>query len=203
MGMALVYFGIVLMLLTVLLVGIGGPLLGKRPETLEQIFRAGALMMLASFVLTTVGPMLCLVVPKRSGAKVYVAVSVVLLMVSVISTGMRLLGIRILAAELYGLTLFTTLLGWLFFLVFLRKLSLYIGHAKHASRASTIMTGYGAVIGVAVIGGLVLDSPNLGAGPDGLVVWSAVFVLGLLGAGLVVFVSYANLINELRKLLRP
>ena len=187
LGLSLVYYGIVLFLLSiilmfaaaffapVLIISIGGIIIGS--------------------VLMFVGPLLCLSVPAETNAKGLIIGTVVL---QVINLGFPIL--PTLGVELSGFQSFAQIFGVLSaicFVLFMRRLAQFIGREDLASRARNVLV-LGIVVFLTAIGGFVaifalMDRAELSF-------FGIMLVVMLLG--LVLFVMYANLVNALSKALK-
>jgi hypothetical protein len=188
LGLSFVYFGIVLVLLSVILsffvITIGNAAYGV-------ILQGGVLV---GYLLMLIGPMLCLSVPAETGAKGYIVGSVILQLLNICLTlGSAALGAGSAIPSWVGLGGgATAMFGSILFVLFMRQLALFIGRddlAKHAN--------------IVLILGLVLIASAIGAAvaatflPSGIMLVIVVAIVGL-----ALFLKYANLINALRKALR-
>jgi hypothetical protein len=192
LGLQWVYSGICLMLLGMIC------LIGCAVFSAVMPLIVGSIVVIViGVLLQLVGPMFCLAVPRESRAMPWIVGSVVCLCVSVILAITTWAGFVL--AWVFAVPAGT--LANVLFLVFLRKLSLFIGRLDHARRALTVVIS--TVVLVAILMGTAWSAsyayyPGIGVGgADSLVV----LALGI--ASLVVFVMYANLVNSLRKALRP
>jgi hypothetical protein len=204
LGLLLVYTGICLMLLGLICVIAAFPLAaGVGNAALAPILLGAAvLMVVVGYILQIVGPLLCLAVPAESGSKGLIIGSVVCMLLSIFGMGLGWFGVQLTKID-PGLSSPTGILGSILFMLFLRQLSLYIGRPDLARRALIVLIGSILVpvllVGTAffTIGARFAGGGAAAAGSGSLVI----FVLLL--AGLVVFIMYANLVNALRKALRP
>lgn len=205
-GLSLVYYGIVLLILGVL-VGVGG---GLAAGQVPGVGGLGAVA-LVSFsgmglaglgaIFWFVGPLLCLPVPSESGAKGTIIVSVVLQFANfVISPIMVVFDLPFelgpwgpLVEGMIGPL--AAVAGAVAFVLFMRQLALFIGQVELAVRSGRVLTGG---ILLVVLWLAALASAFTGAAES----FAMIFGLGLLLGGLVLFVMYANLVNDLRKQLR-
>jgi hypothetical protein len=198
LGLALVYYGIILMLLSSIAMFVlpfvlwqGGGLHAMGTAN-TAVLIAGLGLVLAS-ILIFVGPLVCLAVPADTGAKRFLIGSVVFQMANVAYA----IGGRFaprLATPVVGIALaMLGLVGFVLFVLFMKRLSEYIGRRDLAARARNVLIGLGITI---ALGTLVVLRPLRGSSDLGLL------VIPLLIAVIVVFVMYANLVNWLRKALR-
>ncbi len=194
-GLSLCYWGIVLMLLGLLVGAAGGLAAGMiaGPGASMILGFAGIGMAIVGAILSFVGPFFCLTVPAESGAKGFIIASVILQLGNFFITPALTL------VDLPGFSGFTGTLasplisfaGIMAFILFMQRLSSFIGRGELVARTNRVLVGAGLVfvswmgiIGYAVVGraeGFGLFVPLLGL------------------AALVVFVMYANLLNDLRK----
>ncbi|MCE9545839.1 MAG: hypothetical protein K8T25_10025 [Planctomycetia bacterium] len=198
LGLLLVYAGICLVLLAAIcLVGIvlfaGG--LGRLGGRMPALFGLALMgMIIVGYLLQTIGPFFCLAVPSESGAKPLIITSVALMMLSLVPYGLTFVDAGPIASFVGG---GGYLLSAVLFVLFLRKLALFIERPKLAGRAITVLV-VAVVITLAFIG--LVAAPFSGILLPPYVGYLAP-VLAL--AALVNFILYANLINSLRKELRP
>jgi len=185
-GLSIVYFGIVLVLLSVISI------------VLMSLFPP--LLFLSSFgfavgiLMTIIGPILCLSVPEATGAKGLITGSVLLQFVNLLLGMVSIFGFGLPPAARAISSMFWVGAGVLFVL-FMRRLASFIGRTDLASKARNVLI-FAAVI---VLGFLVIGVLQFSGAPDVL----GIISLPLLIFALVAFVMYANLINSLRKAIRP
>lgn len=197
LGLTLIYIGIIVLLLSLMVMFFGGMALAAvGPGAMVAVFGMATFAIIIAFVLMFVGPLVCMAVPAETGAKGFLIGSVVFQLAN--------LGF-VIASIFISLPIATTPvmggavqvmgpIGFLLFVMFLKKLSQYIGRDDLARSAQTILVGILVIIGL----GVVMAVGLMGGVP----------ILGLLGivvalGALILFVMYANLVNSLRKALRP
>jgi len=167
----------------------------------------GGIAMLVGYLLVLIGPLFCLAVPAESGSKGFIIGSVVCTLASLAPLATTWLGIRFTPFDSSASSVISTL-GAILFMLFLRKLSLYIGRPDLARRAMAVLIS-AIVICVLLIGsalfvlGVRASSAVPGGAAAGGAAGAGVLMLVLMIAALVVFILYANLVNSLRKALRP
>jgi hypothetical protein len=157
------------------------------------------LLFLAAYVLQFTGTLFCLAAPKESGSKGLIIGSVICMIVSLLVGVLGYFEIRATAFDPY-LSSGVSVLGTILFMLFLWKLARYIGRPDLARRALIVLLA-AIGIGLFVSGSFAMNlgaiHPNLAGEASG---W---LLIGSLVAALVVFVLYANLVNAMRKALRP
>jgi hypothetical protein len=183
LGLTVVYSGIVLLLLCLIsmLATIFAPFL------MPLVF--GAIIIAA--IMMFVGPIFCLSVPPETKAQGLIVGSVVLQLINLALTIVAFAGI-----ELFGIQAFSQLFGVLsavLFVLFMRKLALFIGRPDLASRASNVLILAAVVFLVGFAAGATMF---WGAQVGGFLF----FILAIMT--LFLFVMYANLVNYLRKALK-
>lgn len=168
---------------------------GMSIEAVQAIvfFLAGVILLATA--LRVVGMLLCLAVPDESGAKGLIIAALVLMICAVVadlSTLVVQTGPPIeLVSRLLGL------LGWIFFILFLRKTSQFIGRADLAAQAGSLLGMLAALVALTIVLGVVVGlrirEPAL--------LW--VFVVAILVLAISMLVRYLILIHRLRLALRP
>jgi hypothetical protein len=207
-GLRLIYTGLVLSVLTFLVTFLGGMAMGGSMDFKKWnpafLYIVVGLSILAQ-ICAILGQFRCLDVPekvKATGA-IYAAVapsvfSIILGLVHFIP------GVEVPAwANQVGQPL--SFAGLICFLFFLRKLALFLGDPKQISRSGFVLKGTIVLIALVLLVMLVTGLAVMGGRPPqrgllalvGLV--ALVAGLGVLILGLVVFVTYANLVDSLRK----
>ena len=212
-GLSLVYFGILIVLLAVAVLTIGNVAAQYAlyaPHATRMITLAGTAGLLIGGLMIFVGPFFCLAVPAATRARGLIIGSVVcqalflvtvtLLLVSFLPITLVTLGM-VLAAPL--ISLIAIFLSNIFFVLFMRRLAIFIGRMDLAERARKILTLTGVVIASFFGLGLVVDlmGPGFILVRPGSVLSIAILVL--LVVSVVLFVRYANLVNDLRLAFSP
>jgi hypothetical protein len=195
-GLKLIYAGLVIVVLTFL----GGMVLGAMGGKSEAVVYAVLGLAILAQILSIVGQFSCLDVPEKVKATgpIYaaVALSVTSIALSIASA------IPAVAAPAWAgqVAQLLSTAGSICFLVFLRRLAEFLGDPKQISRAGFVLVGTIIVIALAIV--LVVLSLGMAGGGQpggGNVAVITLLGLGLVVFGLVVFVSYANLVDGLRK----
>ena len=194
-GLGLVYLSLLLLVVTLLIGGAGGYVatgMGWGSVLMSII----GLIAVGIVVLSFIGTCLCTTVPSETGAKGFVIASLVPQAIQVVGgvAGMAF-GIAMGAMEVLLLGVPSVLL----FVVFLRKLSLFIRRPDFARRAMVILT---VMLFIIVGGGIFVAQPQFVAptGFPGPGIFAAPLLIGL--PSLLLFVMYANLVNELGRTIR-
>jgi hypothetical protein len=194
-GLRLVYTGLVLLFVTIF----GGTILTMAlGPNLMVIYAIVGLSILAQ-VLSIVGQFRCLDVPEKVKATGAIYASVALAVTSIalaISSAIPALGAPAWAKQ-FGQLLSTA--GSICFLVFLGRLAEFLGDPRQIARARFVLIGTIIVMGLAFA--LIFVSIGMAGGPPvgGNLALVAVMGLGMLVFGLVLFVSYAKLLDGLRQ----
>jgi hypothetical protein len=183
LGLSLVYYGIVLLLLSIILT------FGAAFFPAALIITFGGIIIAS--IMMFVGPLFCLSVPAETNAKGLIIGTVALQLINFAFAVLPAAGI-----ELSGFEPFAQIFGVLSaicFVLFMRRLAQFIGREDLASRASNVLV-LGIVVFLTAIGGIV---SMFALGPIGGILLLVVMVMGL-----VLFVMYANLVNALSKALK-
>jgi hypothetical protein len=206
-GLSLIYYGILLILLIYVgvvpvgaLLSLGsGPGQGSSANTMSSfvlmMIITGGIAVLGG-LLYFAGQLVCVSVPKETGARGFVTASVILSLGSVLSLFVRvpvsfaLESMSIIA--IFLITRFSGIASIFFFVLFLRKLSAFLGRKDFMIRARNLLI-LGAIL-LGVLGALFIAKFSR---QETFGILGIVLVLG----GLIAFVMYANLINALRKVL--
>lgn len=187
LGLALVYTGIVVMLLSFIVFLCLSFIQGR---LWEAVGFGAVLGLWLGLFLMFIGPFLCLAVPQVSGAKQLVVVTVVF-QLAALAVGISQIAFRWLPFDAgRGFSTLLTVTAMVFFLLFVRQLSRFVG--RHDLARGAVQT---LAIGAASVLTLILSAVFLiGAGQLNHWLGLAVLILSLVG-----FVMYANLINALRR----
>jgi hypothetical protein len=208
-GLGLIYLSIIVILASLILMFFLGiafaaaeaPAAAQRGATggVPVVVMLGGLGIIVGYILSLVGSFMCLATPAETGAKGLITVSVVMMVLSLV------LNVGNFFVENRGtesLASLFSVIGGICFIIFLKRLAQFIGATHLAQRAKNILIAL--VVGVALMilmlvlalgGGMNIAR---GGGGGGLAITAFLAILLMIG-GLVVFVMYANLINNLRK----
>jgi hypothetical protein len=206
-GLSLIYFGILLILLTVIgsvaTVMVWSSQQEFFPDNVGLLGFIAVMGYLVGFLLMIVGKIFCISIPSESGARGYLLLSLVLEFVNLMNLFLPfLLGIvapewidgfaAAIAFKIINIACF--LLCVAAFLLFLNKLSKHINHIDCMKRAKNtlILLIILSCFGIALALGLLVNGTTFGTG---------ILLLVLMLGGLIFFLRYANLINSLRKIL--
>ena len=182
MGITFVYIGLVLIVLSIFAVPLAAVL---RATWLLLLFPA---IVVASSLLSMIGRILCLSVPKEVGASGLIYTAVALDVSSLFAAVSRMIpGLP----NFSGFTGLLSLAAMVFFLIFLKKLAVFINDSESAARASSLLNlGIGLV--VVMVAMIVLPLVSLQAFALGPALLA--FVLMVVG-----FFIYNRLLSGLRK----
>ncbi len=182
MGITFVYIGLVLIVLSIFAVPLAAVL---RATWLLLLFPA---LVVASSLLNMIGRILCLSVPKEVGASGLIYAAVALDVSSLFAAVSRMIpGLP----NFSGFTGLLSLAAMVFFLIFLKKLAVFINDSESAARASSLLNlGIGLV--VVMVAMIVLPLVSLQAFALGPALLA--FVLMVVG-----FFIYNRLLSGLRK----
>ena len=210
-GLGLIYTSIVIILLSAILLGVlEGVMNAMGAQGARRAIQAGepvdvrqigggmaivliicGLGLIVGYILSLVGSVMCLATPEETGAKRLITTAVVLM---IIALAMRLVNYAMNNAAIEGVANLFSVIGGITFIVFLKKLAEFVGADHLARRAQNILVAL--VIGVAL---LVLSVAIVVMEDQAAIVVAGFIGLVLIIGGLIVFVMYANLINNLRK----
>ncbi len=185
LGLALVYYGIVILLISMIMAIVNVMVL---PSIMISLVG-----MIAAAIMMFVGPLFCLSVPAETGAKGLIFTSVGLQFVNLLVAMNQLVFHAALPQGVSQLVQLSGVVGAALFVLFMRKLAKFIGREDLAKRAGSVLT-----MGIVLI--LLTTGATIGAAFA-----PGIRVLGLVTGilGLIVFVRYADLVNSLRKALKP
>lgn len=187
LGLSLVYYGIVLLLFSLILAMLAGFFL----PLVAMLALPGILF---APILMFVGPLFCLTVPAHTNAKGLITATVLLQLANYIAIFLPMVGFDFGAFQPFMQTL--NLLSNICFLLFMRQLALFIGRNDLAGRASRILIG-GIVFFLGMLVGIIATATPLAMREA----WMIMLALLAIGA-VVLFVMYANLLNALSKALK-
>ena len=182
MGITFVYIGLVLIVLSIFAVPLAAVL---RATWLLLLVPA---LVVASSLLSMIGRILCLSVPKEVGASGLIYTAVALDVSSLFAAVSRMIpGLP----NFSGFTGLLSLAAMVFFLIFLKKLAVFINDSESAARASSLLNlGIGLVVVMVAMIVLPLVSLQAFAFSPALLA----FVLMVVG-----FFIYNRLLSGLRK----
>ncbi|MEX2139766.1 MAG: hypothetical protein WD894_10930 [Pirellulales bacterium] len=208
-GLGLIYISICIILLSAILIGILGGVTGAmgaqrgaramqpgeafpRPEFggMAIVMLLCGLGLIVGYTLGLIGTFMCLATPQETGAKGLITTSVVLMVIALVMT---IANVAVENMALAGLANILSVAGGIAFILFLKKLAEFIGAIHLARRAQSILIAL--VVGV----GLLIVSLGIAVTGGGAAIIAGLVIFVLMIGGLVVFVMYANLINNLRK----
>ncbi len=212
-GLGMIYAGIVVALLA----GIGGGILfgvlvaGQNLEAAQLVgflIFAGTII---AWILNIVGNLFCLATPAETGAQGMIYASVASMGINLIITvGVWL---KIMPDGARNVQLLFGLISGVTFLIFLRRLALFIGRLDLANRARSILI-WCAGLFLALVAALAIMIGSAGfaafqaaakgraaelGNAAGGVATGGFMILVILIAALITFVRYANLLTYLRK----
>ena len=181
-GITFVYIGLVLIVLSIFAFPLAAVL---RAAPLLLLFPA---LLVASSLLSMIGRILCLSVPKEVGASGLIYAAVALDVSSLFAAVSRMIpGLP----NFSGFTGLLSVAAMVFFLIFLKKLAVFINDSESAARASSLLNlGIGLV--VVMVAMIVLPLVSLQAFALGPALLA--FVLMVVG-----FFIYNRLLSGLRK----
>jgi hypothetical protein len=210
-GLGLIYTSILVLVSTFILVFVGSMVVGGlaiggggRPNPREMqgglqiVMVLYILGLLLGYGLNLVGTFMCLATPEETGAKGMITTSVIITVVSLVLTIVNFIVNNNAVAGVAGIL---SVIGGICFILFLKRLAGFIGALHLEQRARSILIALAVGVGFLILllvlmVGMEPNAPRAGGGIlAGIAITSLVLTIG----GLVVFVMYANLINNLRK----
>ncbi len=212
-GLGMIYAGIVVALLA----GIGGGILvgvltaGRNFDAAEFVAIMILVASIVSWILNIVGSLFCLATPEESGAQGMIYASVAAMGINLLIT--IAMWLKLMPHGANNIQYLLSLISGVTFLVFLRRLALFIGRQDLAARARSILAWciglfIALVAALAIMvgsaGWAVLDAAargraaNLGNAAGGVAA-GGLMILIVAIAALITFVRYANLLTYLRK----
>jgi hypothetical protein len=190
LGLTLVYYGIIMALLSVLVVMFGGMAAGAAgARVLAVVIGAAGIGLLLGAILMFVGPFFCLAVPEESGARGLIVGCVVFQLANVAFGVIYRFAPDLLPPVGERVLNLLGVIGTVLFILFMQRLSTFIGRQDLALRAKNILILLGILIGLVVVMVALLVAG---------VLLVAILAFVLLILALIAFVMYANLINSLR-----
>jgi hypothetical protein len=204
-GLSLVYYGIILILLTILGSVFSLPWFPSFGQSSPPSFVVYSMLigvpLLIGCLLVFAGQIVCLFVPSQTGAKGFIISAVILQIAQVlqpflpmVQTGFTSLNlpkpVAILLNLLSGISV-------ILFMLFMRKLSMSLGRKELTNKARNVLVFSSILLVVYFIeiyAGLQFSQDKI------IIIFSSLGISLLMG-GLICFVMFANLINALRKVL--
>ena len=179
---------------------LGGAILSAALRGNEMVLLGMIGVSILAQLMSIVGQFRCLDVPEKVKATGPIYTAVALAVTSIvlsIATAIPALGAPAWANQFAQLL---STIGSFCFLVFLIRLADFLGDPKQISRARFVLTGTIALFVLGIVMGVFMA---VGGGPQGGGNAGVLILMGLvlLVLGLTVFVSYANLLDGLRKVI--
>jgi hypothetical protein len=196
-GLSLVYYGIIVMLLTVIFMFFSAFVVPAFPTLGVSFLVIPGILVLICAVVIFAGQVTCLAVPSQTGAKVYIILAVVLQVLSIVQYALSFIAQRLPGLSLPQpiMTVFDVISSThiLFFVLFMRAIGKYLGRQDIVDKARNVII-VGAILVVAAVAVAFTTTPSQkDAGP------SIAVVIGFLFGCLIAFVMYVNLINAVRQ----
>jgi len=219
LGLSLVFYGIVTMLICLLLIVFFSvvAMVAVSPMLLLLLVPAGLGILVAS-ILMLIGPIICLAVPEETGAKGLILGSVICQLINLVGSVVNAIAPNLFPPPVLIVLGLCGIAANVLFVLFMKKLSEYIGRLDLAARARNVLIGVGVVVGLGVVllmvtflaTGLAATTAGpaamgRGAPPATFAQLGCAMLVGVLVLGvgsLVVFLMYVFLIDALRKALR-
>ncbi|GEM_PF-1933742 len=205
-GLGLIYAALVLMVLIGILGGVLGAT-GRASVTAMPLFNVLGIIGTVTGLASIVGSLLCVTVPRLSGAKGLIIASVCLQLAQwLFAFAPRFMGALYLTSGLGVITgIVLPVVSTLLFMLFLNRLAHFIAREDFASRAKRvlILQGIGVSAGLVLsftASGLSLSRLRFAGARSGSL--SMVLVVGVGLYAIVVFLMYANIINAIGKAIR-
>ncbi|MGA2059326.1 MAG: hypothetical protein ABSG67_02505 [Thermoguttaceae bacterium] len=148
------------------------------------------LRILFAFFIDFVGPIYCLAVPTESGAKRFLMMSILFNLIGIINSIVHLLAPIIFSSIFIKPFGFLSFIGTFIFIIFLKKFAEYIGRDDLGSKGKKILIVY------IIFFVMEICTFEISIFPKGLT--ALLFFLGAI-TGLIYFLLYITLINDLRK----
>lgn len=198
-GLNLVYWSIGVSILAAIGSGILGAILGPARVQAPTILGTLVVIGLTTTVMGIVGKVMCLAVPPQTGAQGLIISAVVLEIFGNLG-GLVARFSKLppeVATPFFGGVSLLGIIGAVLFVLFMRKLALYIGRPELARKASSILIvgGLAVVAMLMALAGVLLAQNRLMGGREGiLLVFGAIGGLLMLAGGLM----YIGLLARLR-----
>jgi hypothetical protein len=185
LGLSVITLSIVIMLICTIGMYLGMMLLMGTKDFEKGIkVTLPVLDILMPSLICVVGPVFCLAVPAESGAKGFLAGSIVLYLVRIVTSIVQLIAPLVFPSVVFNIIGICGFIGFLMFIVFLQKLSQYIGRNDLVTRSKTLLIIY--LISVVIF-------MSTFALPLMFLAWGVV--------GIISFIMYWYLVDDLRKAL--
>ena len=139
---------------------------------------------LAASLIYVIGPIFCLAVPAESGAKGFLAGSIVLNLISIVTSIVQVITPMAFTNVVFNIIGICGFIGFLMFIIFMQKLSEYIGRYDLVTRSKTVLILY--IIFVVIV--MCTFAMSL-------------MFLAAAVAGIISFIMYWYLVDDLRKAL--
>jgi hypothetical protein len=194
-GLAMMYYGIVTILLLVILMVVGGVAVGAmggfdqnaEPPVIAMILLGIAvLVMVCAGIGILIGQALCASVPQHSGARGYAVGAIVCVALNFI---LSFISGATQTEALSAVAGLCNLIGSILFILFIRQAATYLGNLDLASSAGNFL-----IFSVAMVVGVILLAVGVALAGPALAV---ILGLAMLIAGIVMFVWYLRLIRNL------
>lgn len=196
-GLTLVYYGMIVTLLAVMGMFVSVFLFFGRPSGGMAFTLIAIVALLVGYLMNFAGQIVCVAVPSQTGAKTYAILAMVLQLAGIAQSFLPLIQRFVPSMELFHpVTILLNSLGsvsLMFFVLFMRKLSISLGRRDLANRARNVLVLGAIAIGilaVLLVGLRILQNESFG-----------LLALVLIVVGLILFVMCVNLVNALRKIL--
>ena len=205
-GLGLIRTGLLLLITVMILFFVGGFFLafnGGGRDLLPMLLVVFVVAVIVAQILNLVGSIFCLSTPPETGARGWIVASVVAEVLSMIISVATLLGVRTEAGP--GVQQLLGIIAGVTFLLFLRKLGLFIGRPDLAQRAVNLLIIF-AVLFAIMIGSLVVTVMSVqmaiggqqfrgpAVGPEILIAIG----LSVLILGLVALSKYLSLLADMK-----
>jgi hypothetical protein len=205
-GLGLIRTGLLLLITAVVLCFVAGlfaGFAGRGAAGMAQMMLIALIVaIIVAQILNLVGSIFCLSTPSETGARGWIVASVVTEVLSMIISLVGLVGIA--TQELSGVQQLLGVVACVTFILFLRKLGIFIGRTDLAQRAVNLLILWGVLFAV-VAGSVVMAvadvMPNGGPGARGALPGGElliVIVLSMIVIGLVAIVKYLSLLADMK-----
>ncbi|MGW8256734.1 MAG: hypothetical protein ACWGMZ_04535 [Thermoguttaceae bacterium] len=195
LGLSLVFFGTITAIAFFVVIPICLLFMGTKAYNDSGVANVATLfgILMGSFV-TIVSPAFCLAVPAESGAKKFLIGSIIFYLICLAYSTVQFIAPTALPEIVFYGGDFFTALGFFMFIIFLKRLSAYVGRNDLSARGKTVLIAYifiqAALLGVLHLFVLIPFLFFIIAVTMGLIIFSICFVI-----------MYLKLINDLRNTL--
>jgi hypothetical protein len=205
-GLGLIRTAVLLLVFVVIIFFVGCIFLGLNGggrDTMQMLLVVFAVMVIVAQILNLVGSIFCLSTPQETGARGWIVASVVTEVLSMVISVGALLGVRGDGAS--GVQQLLGIIACVTFILFLRKLGLFIGRPDLAQRAINLLILWGVLFAI-IVGSIVLtvlaaQQANGGlrfarpaVGPEILIAIG----LSMIVLGIVAVVKYLSLLADMK-----